>query len=225
MTQKEALGREPAVRADGRLRRNRSRMTQRLLVHNPLRVSLQRRTEAPRVLSGFSLPPGAECIEIGSGHGAGTLLISRSFDCGRIIGVDNDPEVIERARRYVAHPPWWARGVGADRIEFALADAARLPWADNTFHAAFLFAVLNSAEAWKQIMSEVFRVLKPGGVFSFKEAVRPIRPSRLGRVFFFMPVIGEDELLEHLIRTGFAIERFEVSRRLPRAFVRARRVS
>jgi hypothetical protein len=61
MTQGEAFGREPAVRADGRLRTNRSRMAQRLLVYNPLRASLQRRTEAPWVLSGFSLPPGAEC--------------------------------------------------------------------------------------------------------------------------------------------------------------------
>jgi len=211
------------VSSDNRLRRNGSRLIQELLVYNRFRVYLQRKAEAPRVLAGFRLPTGAECIEVGCGHGAGTLLISGHFDCGRIVGVDSDPEVIERARRYVAHPPAWARGTRTDQIEFAHADAARLPYADSNFDAAFLFAVLNSAAAWKEVVSEVFRVLKPGGVFSFKEAVRPAALSRLSRLFFFMPVIGEDELKEHLTRTGFAIESFAVNRRQPRAFVRARK--
>ena len=175
------------------------------------------------MLGGFSLPPGAHCIEIGCGHGAGTLLISRYFDCGRIVGVDNDPQTVERARSYVAHPPSWARGTRTDHIEFACEDAARLPCAGGSFDAAFLFAVLNSVDAWKQVVSEVFRVLKPGGVFSFKESVRPATLLLPSRLFLFLPVITEEELKEHLARTGFRIERFVLNRRQPRAFVRARK--
>ncbi len=207
------------------LQRNKSRSRQRVLVHNPLRVLLQRWTEAPRVLEGLSLPPGAHCIEIGSGQGAGTLLVSLRFDCGRIVGVDNDPHAIERARSYVARPPAWARGTRTGAIEFAYADAAHLPYASGSFDAAFLFAVLNSVDDWRQVVSEVFRVLKPGARFAFKEAVRPVSPPLLSRLFFFMPLIGRDELEEHLIRTGFVVERFSVSKRRPRAFVLARKPS
>ncbi len=211
--------------SDYRLQKNNSRLTQKLLIYNSARVYLQRKVEAPKVFGGFCLPPGAKCIEIGCGHGAGTLLISRYFDCGRIVGVDNDPQTIERARNYVAHPPAWAKGIRTDQIEFACEDAARLPYADCSFDAAFLFAVLNSAEAWKEVVAEVFRVLKPGGVFSFKEAVRPATFFLPSRLFFFLPVISEDELKENLARAGFLVERFAVSRRQPRAFVRARKKS
>lgn len=211
------------MNSEDRLERNKSRLTQKLFVYNPIRVCLQRKIEAPKVLAGFTLPSGAECIEIGCGHGAGTLLISRHFDCGRIVGIDSDPEVIERARSFVAHPPAWARGTRTDNIEFACADAAQLPYADRRFDAVFLFAVLNSARAWKEVVSEIYRVLKLHGVLSFKEAIRPATLSFMSRLSFFMPVIGENELKEHLARTRFVIERYAVNRRQPRVFVRARK--
>ncbi len=205
------------------MKSNNSRLSRRLLIYNPLRVYLQRKVEAPRVLGGFSLPPGADCIELGCGHGAGTLLISSYFDCSRLIGVDSDPQTIQRARSFVAHPPAWAKGIRTERIEFACEDAARLPYAGGSFDAAFLFAMLNSVEAWKPVVSEVFRVLKPGGVFAFKESIRPSALLLPRRLFLFLPVIREPELKEHLTQTGFLIERFELSRGRPRAFVRARK--
>ena len=208
---------------DPRLQRNNSRLVHKLLIYNQVRAYLQRKTEAPKVLGGFSLPSGAACIEIGCGHGAGTLLISRYFDCGRIVGVDSDPQVIERAKRYVDHPPAWAKGIRTNQIEFAYADAARLPYEAGSFDAAFLFAVLNSVDDWRRVVSEVFRVLKPGGIFSFKESIRPAALFLPSRLFLFLPVITEDELKEQLARTGFLIERFETHRRQPRAFVRARK--
>ena len=88
---------------------NKSRLLQKLFVYNPLRVYLQRKIEAPEVLTGFSLPAGSRCIEIGCGHGAGALLISRYCSCGKIVGVDNDSEIIDRARQYVSRPPAWAK--------------------------------------------------------------------------------------------------------------------
>jgi hypothetical protein len=42
-------------------------------------------------------------------------------------------------------------------------------------------------------------------------------------IFLFLPVITEDELKEHLSRTGFLLERFRMYRRQPRAFVRAKK--
>ncbi|MEI6126294.1 MAG: class I SAM-dependent methyltransferase [Pseudomonadota bacterium] len=149
------------------LKKNKSRLLQKLFVYNSLRVYFQRKKEAPEVLTGFNLPAGSHCIEIGCGHGAGALLISRYFECDKIVGIDNDPAIIKRAGKYVSHPPAWAKGVRTDHIEFACADAAGLPYPGGSFDAVFFFGVLNSVDAWREVVNEIFRILKPGGMLSF----------------------------------------------------------
>jgi ubiquinone/menaquinone biosynthesis C-methylase UbiE len=186
-------------------------------------VHLQRTTEAPKVLGGFSLPAGSRCLELGCGHGAGTLLISQHFDCSEIVGVDIDPQLIEAARQYVASPPAWASGIKTSSIRFAVEDAAHLSFAEASFDAVFLFGVLNSVDDWKGVVREAHRVLKPGGVFSFKEAIRPPNFFYMSRLFFFTPIIGEQELQQTLLDTGFKLESFEAFRRQPSCFVRARK--
>jgi ubiquinone/menaquinone biosynthesis C-methylase UbiE len=207
----------------GSLQINKSRLLQKLFVYNPVRVYLQRRIEAPEVFTGLSLPAGSHCIEIGCGHGAGALLISGYFNCNRIVGIDNDPEIINRARKYITTLPGWARGIRTDHIEFACQDAASLPYREGSFNAAFLFGVLNSVDDWKAIVSGIYRVLKPGGIFSFYDAIRPSTFFYMSRIFFYVPILDEDELKAHLNAVGFTIERFKVQRRQPGCFVQVRK--
>ncbi len=203
--------------------KRRLRLLQGLFVYNPLRVYLQRKFEAPRVLSGLGLPGNSHCIEIGCGHGAGTLLISQAVPCARIVGIDNDPDVVALAKRYVGHLPVWARCARTSHIEFACEDAASLSYPDGSFDAAFLFGVLNSVDDWKKVVFEVHRVLRPGGVFSFKEALRPPTRMHLARLYFFSPTITADALKKCLTRTGFTIRSFETIRHPPGCFVRVQK--
>lgn len=197
--------------------------TQKLLVCNPFRVYLQRTFEAPRVLSGLKRAPGSTGIEIGCGCGAGALCINRFIDCSRLVCIDVDPEMIACAREYTAHPPKWARTISTDNIVFACEDATRLPYQNNSFDMAFLFGVLNSIREWPQVISEVFRVLKPGGIFSFKEALRPATFFYVSRLYGYLPHIAEDELKACLLGAGFAISRFDVNRLLPGCFVQVKK--
>ena len=65
---------------------------------NPLRAWLQRRYEAPYLLEGVELPPGATCLEIGCGWGMGALLIAERFPGCRVIATDYDAAMIELAQ-------------------------------------------------------------------------------------------------------------------------------
>ena len=77
--------------------------------------------------------------------------------------------MVTAAEEYVSHPPKWAQSIRTDNIEFLCEDAARSTFPDCYFDAVFLFGVLHHIRGWKKVISEVYRMLKEGGVFSFSE--------------------------------------------------------
>ena len=75
---------------------------------------------------------------------------------GKVIGVDMTPQMVERAREN-------ARKNGDSNVEFRLGEIEHLPVADNTVDAIISNCVINLSPDKKQVFSEAFRVLKPGG--------------------------------------------------------------
>ena len=185
------------------------RWIEKLAMNSPLRSWMLRRWEVPRVLDGLELPAGCACLEIGCGAGAGALLIARRFGCGRLACVDIDPAMIRRARRVISRPPRWARGVPTGAIELIEGDAAAMGFADATFDAAFLFGVLHHIADWRGVIEEVARVLVPGGVFAFEEALLGRHVMLANRYFGHTP-FGPAELEEAVAAAGLRAEKFEV---------------
>ncbi len=190
---------------------------EKVFILSPLRVFLKRKYEAARVLSNLGISEGGVCLEIGSGQGAGALLINQYLKCRRVAGVDIDPDMIEAARKYIAHPPRWARNIRTDNIEFVNSDAVKLPFENAYFDAVVHFAVLDHIAEWRKVISEIYRVLKPGGICSFDDFLLPASP--VNRLFGHIS-IKEAELKEALKNTGFTIRSFERGR-LHICFVRA----
>ena len=190
---------------------------ERWFVNSALRIFFLRRTEAPLVLGNIGLPPGGACLEIGSGRGAGALLINRYLEPRTVVGVDIDPAMVREAVRYVRRRPRWARNIRNDNISFILQDAAGLAFRDGTFDAVFLFAALDHISNWREVIKEVRRVLKPGGVFSFEEFLLDVSPPNR----FKHVSIAEAELRKTLEEAGFAVSSFTRMKLLPRCFVRA----
>jgi len=190
---------------------------EKFLIRTTLRVYLQRKFEAPKVLSNLNIGKESVCLEIGCGQGAGALLINQYTGCNRIIGVDIDPDMVEAAKRYISHPPKWARNIRTDNIEFICQDATELSFPAGCFDAAFLFGVLDHITEWRKAISEVFRVLKIGGVFSFEDFLLGESSSnRYGHV-----PIGEAQLKDALESSGFSIQSFTNTRYSRRCYVRA----
>ena len=105
---------------------------------------------APLAAAVLEVSPSPErVLDVGCGTGAGTLFLAREFPQARVRGVDISEEMVHRAVAKVGLDP-------EGRIAFRAADAAALPYADESFD---LVAQLNMPP----FFNELVRVLRPGG--------------------------------------------------------------
>jgi ubiquinone/menaquinone biosynthesis C-methylase UbiE len=105
---------------------------------------------APLAAAVLEVSPSPErVLDVGCGTGAGTLFLAREFPQGRIRGVDISEEMINAAVAKIGLDP-------EGRVAFRVADAAALPYADESFD---LVAQLNMPP----FFDELTRVLRPGG--------------------------------------------------------------
>ncbi|MHC1726819.1 MAG: class I SAM-dependent methyltransferase [Syntrophobacteraceae bacterium] len=132
-----------------------------LVVNNPSRV-VQQRLEIEWMKRRMPLPPGGVFLEIGCGRGAGASIICRGFSPAHLCAMDLDPLMIRRAFRYL-------RPEEREGISFFTADSLHLPHPDGAFDAVFGFGVLHHVPDWQSALSEVARVLKPGGIYFLEE--------------------------------------------------------
>lgn len=105
---------------------------------------------------------GQRVLEIGCGVGATTAYLAREVGCS-VVGTDLLERMIAQARARAV-----AEGV-ADRVEFAVADARKLPFADGFFDAVVMESVNVFFGDKSQAVREYVRVIKPGGYVGLTE--------------------------------------------------------
>jgi SAM-dependent methyltransferase len=92
-------------------------------------------------------------LEIGCGIGVDSIQLAKAgFD---VTAVDLTENALQVAKEFAAH-----RGV---TIDFQLANAEQLDFADASFDAVYSFGVLHHTPDIEKAVGEVHRVLKPGG--------------------------------------------------------------
>lgn len=100
--------------------------------------------------------PKSACLEIGCG--IGRILRPLAGQCARVIGVDISPEMIAKARDYMA---------GVSNAELIVGDGASLPGvADQSLDFVYSLLVLihvDKRSAYRYLR-EIERVLRPGGL-------------------------------------------------------------
>lgn len=103
-------------------------------------------------------PPGRRTLDMGCGEGR----VSRDLAAlgHRVVGVDLSPTLVRAAHE---HP---------QPLAAARADAARLPFADQTFDVVVAFMALHDMDEPAAAMAEVARVLQAGG----RAAVAVVHP-------------------------------------------------
>jgi len=107
----------------------------------------------PWALSGEHL--GGHALEVGSGSGAIAAALLNRFPTLQITATDIDPRMVLAAGKRLA-------GYG-DRASVVQADAAKLPFADDTFDLALSFLMLHHVGDWETALRELVRVVRPGG--------------------------------------------------------------
>ena len=101
---------------------------------------------------------GKAVLDYGCGHGMAAVVFARAG--AAVTAFDLSPGYVAEAEARAT-----ANGV---RINFAVADAEELPFADNSFDAVWGNAILHHLDL-RRAGAELYRVLKPGGVAVFCE--------------------------------------------------------
>lgn len=150
-------------------------------------------------LQGLTIEPETTVLDLCCGSGQTTAFLTARSQ--HVTGLDASPLSIQRAQRNVPQ---------ADYVE-AFAEA--MPLADNTFEIVHTSAAMHEMEAsqLKQILQEVYRVLKPGGYFAMVDFHAPTNPlfSPGLAVFFWLFEtetawqLIQSDLLEVIATVGF----------------------
>lgn len=106
--------------------------------------------------------PG-KVLDVGTRLGEFAFRLAEVMPAGsEITGIDNDPSVEEKIRQAFAD-----KG-----IRFAQMDGTAMDYPDNTFEVVALSNTLHHIQDYPRVLSEMLRVLRPGGFFVLNEMYR-----------------------------------------------------
>ena len=113
---------------------------------------------------------GADSLVIDVGCGSGTIAIGlcKAVGC-QVTGVDLSGVRIANAIASLEDQPQDVR----DRVAFKKGSATDLPIEDESFDRAWSQATIYHVPDKVKVLEEVYRVLKPGGIFVFDDLIKP----------------------------------------------------
>ncbi len=145
--------------------------------------------------------PGARALDVACGTGDLALaLAERMMPGGEVVGCDFSDRMLDRARSKAA-----ARGSSSVRFEWA--DAMALPYDDASFDAATVGFGARNFDQLDLGLSEMVRVVRPGGRVVVLEITTPTRPplAQFYGLWFdrLVPALGEGAgALERLVASA-----------------------
>ena len=100
---------------------------------------------------------GARVADVACGTGRSSIAIATAYPGAAVVGLDIDPESIERARANAREA-----GLGEDRVRFQLVDAAQADL-DAQFDLALIVEAVHDMSDPVAVLASIRRLLKPGG--------------------------------------------------------------
>ncbi len=115
---------------------------------------------------------GVEALDIGCGSGRAVLLLAKKYPRSMFYGIDISEEAITKAKSE-------AKRLEVTNCNFLVHDATQLPkrWSDN-FDFVMAFDCIHDMARPTNVLSEIHRVLSPGGTFAMLEINVHSHPSR-----------------------------------------------
>lgn len=110
----------------------------------------------------MGIQEGMNVLDVGCGVGGPAREIAK-FTGANIIGLNNNDYQIERATRYAEKEDL------SEQLKFVKGDFMQMSFPDNSFDAVYAIEATVHAPSLEAIYAEIFRVLKPGGVFGVYE--------------------------------------------------------
>jgi len=141
-------------------------------------------------LSLTGLKAGQRALDVAGGTGDLAIGLARQVGkAGQVVLSDINPDMLEAGRDRLLDAGF------AGNVECLLADAERLPCADDSFDCVTIGFGLRNVTDKAAALSSMHRVLKPGGqllVLEFSKAVAPgLKPLYDAYSFGVLPRLGE----------------------------------
>jgi ubiquinone/menaquinone biosynthesis C-methylase UbiE len=142
-----------------------------------------------KALNAAGLEPGQKVLEAGCGPGFFTVPAARIVgEGGSVLALDINPLAVERVQRKVAQE-------GVTNVKTVLADAAQTGLPGQGFDLIFLFGLAHPIGSMDGILSELHRLLKPGGILAIEGRLQPSGAlfqlvKRQGRISQFRKMHG-----------------------------------
>ncbi len=115
-------------------------------------------------------------LDVGTGTAQIPIALCRQVPAARVIAVDAAESMLAVGRENVT-------GTGlADRIELTLADAKRLPFPGGSFGAVMSNSIVHHIPDPGDVLGQMVRVLRPGGVIFVRDLLRPVDEDTLDRL-------------------------------------------
>ena len=122
-------------------------------------------------------------LDVATGTGDFAITCNKILKPHRIVGIDISEGMLEIGRKKIIHSNL------QDKIELLHGDSEDMDFADNSFDAVTVaFGVRNFANLEKGL-SEIRRVLKPGGKVIILECTKPSAPIVKQLYYFYMKYI------------------------------------
>lgn len=110
----------------------------------------------------MGLKEGQLVLDVGCGVGGPAREIVK-FAGVNVVGLNNNDYQIERATRYAAR-----EGL-SDQLRFTKGDFMQMSFEPNTFDAVYAIEATVHAPSLEGVYTQIFNVLKPGGIFGVYE--------------------------------------------------------
>lgn len=108
-----------------------------------------------------ALDPGEKVVDAGSGGGFDCFVAANQVGPqGKVVGIDMLPEMLEKSRKTTAV-------MGLTQVEFREGLLEQIPVQDGWADVVISNGVINLCVDKRQVFSELWRVLRPGGRLQF----------------------------------------------------------
>jgi ubiquinone/menaquinone biosynthesis C-methylase UbiE len=173
---------------------------EKLMMNSPFRPMKQRK-EAHQMLELGGIVRGGRILEIGCGRGVGVEIIFDTFDPSYVEAFDFDPDQVGLAKQRLLSRY-------QDKVKLYDASATEIPSPDSSFDAVFDFGALHHIPDNSVAISEIARVLKPGGRFFFMELFSSLTMRPIMRFLAQHPPDAQftwEELSMKLAKSGLVV--------------------
>lgn len=132
-------------------------------------------------------------LDLGCGTGTDAINLAQSFSVKKVVGIDHDPQMIEKAKTNIQ---------SNSKVDFILSESTKIPFSDNYFDGIRAERLIQHLVKPEETIDEVYRCLKVNQPFVIVETDWASLTFYNENIKFNKKLI--DYLTNHKINNGYA---------------------